>query len=62
MRNNGWHPPVKIGPPLQGGAKNSQGGAQCAVSAYYLYDWMVEAYSSAGGWKKERINIWLEQW
>ena len=23
---NGWHPPVKIGTPLQGGAKNSQGG------------------------------------
>ena len=35
--------------------------AQCEVSAYYLYVEMVEASSSAGGWKKELINIWLEQ-
>ena len=25
---NGWHPPVKIRTPLQGGAKTSQGGAK----------------------------------
>ena len=25
---NGWHPPVKIGTPLQEGANNSQGGAK----------------------------------
>ena len=25
---NGWHPPVKIGTPLQGGTKNWQGSAK----------------------------------